>query len=315
MTTAEEYGTALEPVEVVDAELVEDDSPGADEVAVHDPVAAVLAALDTKAAEDLHESRPHKTKTGNARDWELWGEFHDWLAEQTGTRLPDSAITVGTYVAFVKWLDEVKEAAPNSIERPRHRGRVRGSQARLRGAQGRPYGRHPGTQAAQAGQGAAGPRPRQGRRDHPADLREMNTTPLERAPQERARRRQVHVVPEPARLRDRSLHTMRFAIAGRNEEMSELDDTGIRLVAEGLEVHVPSVKGHPPRDVVVSYGESADTCAVRCWIAWQEAKLAAGAAPGGPAYLPSPSGARSVRSGCRRTAAAGRCPARRSMRG
>ncbi|MFC9619398.1 hypothetical protein ACFTXM_05165 [Streptomyces sp. NPDC056930] len=114
----------------------------------------------------------------------------------------------------------------------------------------------------------------------------MNTTPLERAPLERARRRQVHVVPELARLRDRSLHTMRFAIAGRNEEMSELDDTGIRLVAEGLEVHVPSVKGRRPRDVVVSYGEGADTCAVRCWIAWQEAKLAAGAAPGGPAYLP-----------------------------
>lgn len=87
-------------------------------------------------------------------------------------------------------------------------------------------------------------------------------------------------------MRDRSLHTMRFAIAGRNEEMSELDDTDIRLVTEGLEVHVPSVKGRPARDVPVAYGESADTCAVRCWIAWQEAKLAAGAAPDGPAFLP-----------------------------
>jgi hypothetical protein len=93
-------------------------------------------------------------------------------------------------------------------------------------------------------------------------------------------------VPELARLRDRSLNTLRFAIAGRNEEVSALDDTGIRLVAEGLEVHVPSVKGRPPRDVVVAYGQDADTCPVRCWLAWQEAKLAAGAAPSGPAYLP-----------------------------
>ncbi|WP_405438477.1 hypothetical protein OG373_13760 [Streptomyces avidinii] len=46
------------------------------------------------------------------------------------------------------------------------------------------------------------------------------------------------------------------------------------------------MKGRPARDVVVSYGESVDTCAVRCWIAWKEAKLAAGAAPDGPAYLP-----------------------------
>ncbi|MFJ3164393.1 hypothetical protein [Streptomyces kanasensis] len=117
MTTAEEYRTALEPVEVVDAELVDDDAPGPGEVAVHDAVAAVLAALDTKAAEDLHDRRPRKTKKGYARDWELWQEFHGWLEVQTGTRLPDSAITVGPYVAFVKWLDEVKEAAPNSIER------------------------------------------------------------------------------------------------------------------------------------------------------------------------------------------------------
>jgi hypothetical protein len=104
-TLKEEYGTALELVEVVDAELVDADAPGAGEVAVHDPLAAVLAALDTKAAEDLHESRPDKTKSGYARDWELWGEFHDWLAEQTGVLLPLSTITVGTYVAL--WQHEV----------------------------------------------------------------------------------------------------------------------------------------------------------------------------------------------------------------
>ncbi|MFK3734653.1 hypothetical protein ACI2LJ_30805 [Streptomyces sp. NPDC088090] len=91
-------------------------------------------------------------------------------------------------------------------------------------------------------------------------------------------------MPELARLRDRALHTLRFAIAGRNEEMSKLDDPDIRLVAEGLEVHVPSVKGRPGR-VVVACGENLDTCPVRCWIAWETAKLEAGAVPGGPAFL------------------------------
>ncbi|MFF4954997.1 hypothetical protein [Streptomyces chattanoogensis] len=34
---------------------------------------------------------------------------------------------------------------------------------------------------------------------------------------------------------------------------------GITLVAEGLEVHIPSVKDHPPSDVVAAYGNYADT--------------------------------------------------------
>ncbi|WP_042404438.1 hypothetical protein [Streptacidiphilus carbonis] len=286
MTTAEEHGTALESVEVVDAELVDDDAPGAGAVVVHDPVAAVLAALDTKAAEILYDNRPDKTKKGYARDWALWAEFHRWLAEQTGVELPLSSVTVGTYVGFVTWLDEVMLAAPTSIER-----RITGvaSEARRKGYEVPKAARAAATQALKPlkldkarqarGRGKAAA-------ITPADLRQMNTAPRERAVQPDARRRQVHVVPELARLRDRSLHTMRFAVAGRNEEMSEMDDTGVHLVAEGLEVHVPSVKGRPARDVVVAYGENADTCAVRCWIAWQEAKLAAGAAPGGPAFLP-----------------------------
>lgn len=221
----------------------------------------MLRVVRARAAEDLYESRPHKTRTGFARDWELWREFHDWLAERTGTRLPDSAITVGTYVAFGRWLDEVKQAAPNSIER-----RVTGvaSEARRYGYEVPKAARAAATQALKPLKNDK-ERQKRGRGKAaaitPADLRKMNTAPRERAPQPDARRRRVLVVPELARLRDRSLHTMRFAVAGRNEEMSELDDTGIRLVAEGLEVHVPSVKGRPARDVVVSYGENVDTCA------------------------------------------------------
>lgn len=75
-------------------------------------------------------------------------------------------------------------------------------------------------------------------------------------------------------------------MAGRNEEMSLLNDAHIEVVDEGLKVNVPSVKGRPPRPVPVTYGENRASCPVRCWLAWKEAKLAAGAAPGGPAFLP-----------------------------
>ncbi|MFH9733217.1 hypothetical protein [Streptomyces sp. NPDC017260] len=111
----------------------------------------------------------------------------------------------------------------------------------------------------------------------------MDTARRERALQAAVWRRRTYVVPELARLRDRALNMLRLAVAGRNEEMSELDDTSIRLVGEGLGAHVPSVKGRPACDVGVAYSENPDTCPVHCWLAWQAAKLAAGAAPGGPA--------------------------------
>ena len=85
------------------------------------------------------------------------------------------------------------------------------------------------------------------------------------------RRRREYVLPELARLRNRALVTMAFAIAGRDEEVAALDAEHIVLVPEGLEVHVPSVKDRPPRDTEVSYGRHLDSCPVRCWLAWKEA--------------------------------------------
>lgn len=286
MTTAEEYGTALEPVEVVDAELVDDDAPGAGEVAVHDPVAAVLAALDTDAKEHLNDIRPKKTKDGYARDWEIWGEFHGWLAERTGTRLPLSKVTVGTFVSFVTYLDQVVEAPPNTIER-----RIAGVTS-----EARRYGYTVPKEATEAARSALKPLRLDKRRQQrgrgkaaaltPNDLRKMANAPRERAPQPGARRRHTIVVSDLTRLRDKALNSLKFAVAGRNEEMSELDDPDIEAVDEGLMVHIPSVKGRPERDAPVTYGEDIDTCPVRCWRAYQEAKLAAGAVPGGPAFLP-----------------------------
>ncbi len=252
----------------------------------HDAAAAVLAALEQGAEEHIEASRPHKTKVSYANDWNLWTEFHGWLAERTGHQLPLTAVTKGTMVGFTVWLDEVKEAAPNSIDRritgvtvtARAQGAVVPKEATLAARRlVKQYRNDPKRMA--RGRGKAAP-------VTPADLRRMNTADLTVAPRPTARRQRTRAVPELARLRDRSLNTLRFAVAGRNEEMSELDDPFITLVAEGLEVHVPSVKGRPPRDVVVAYGEHVDTCPVRCWLAWQAAKLAAGADPNGPAYLP-----------------------------
>lgn len=274
--------------DVLEGELVEDQAPGAGtELAAHDPAVAVLAALEQGAEEHIAAARPRKTKVSYANDWNLWIEFHGWLAERTGHELPLTAVTKGTMVSFTVWLDEVKEAAPNSIDRritgvtvtARSQGAEVPKEATLAARQlVRQYRNDPKRMARGRGRAVA---------MTPAHLKAMNTA--DRTVPRKAgsrRRRQEYAVPDLARLRDRSAATMRFGIAGRNAEVSALDDTGIQLISEGLDVHVPSVKGRPARDVVVFYGDHPETCPVRCWIAWQQAKLAASAAPGGPAYLP-----------------------------
>ncbi|MEU2049005.1 hypothetical protein ABZ757_26530 [Streptomyces albidoflavus] len=82
-----------------------------------DDVAAVLSALNTDATLYQPRARSERTRIAYARDWETWTAFHDWLAGHTGTRLADSDITVGTYLAFVTYLDRIVTLAPNTIER------------------------------------------------------------------------------------------------------------------------------------------------------------------------------------------------------
>ncbi|MET7649236.1 hypothetical protein ABZS83_37580 [Streptomyces sp. NPDC005426] len=269
--------------DVVEAELLPADAAGAGAVETYDSAtAAVLAALDQGAEEHLADARPKKTRTSYARDWELWTEFHRWLAGQTGHMLPLTAVTKGTLVAFVVWLDEMKTAAPATIDR-----RITGVTVTARR-----HGTEVPKQATKAAREALKPmkldpvRIARGRGKAiaatPAHLKAMNTAPAARPQPEVGRRRGTQELPELARLRDRALATLAFGIAGRSEEVSSLDTEGITQVAEGLEVHVPSVKGRPPRDVAVAYGENPDTCPVRCWLAWKEAA----ALTAGPAFLP-----------------------------
>ncbi|MFD5082071.1 hypothetical protein ACFWOG_05430 [Kitasatospora sp. NPDC058406] len=256
--------------------------------------AAVLAALDTPARRHPDDVRPAKTRAGYARDRAVWGEYLDWPAapERTGHRLPDTSVETGTLVGFVVWLDRVAEAAPATIER-----RITGvtAEARRRGVQVSkettlaarraltPIRLDPDRLRAGRGRGQAGRGRGRAVASTPAQLRAMTTAdPLVPRPAGSRRRRRDHEVPELARLRDRALTLLSFAVAGRASEVSGLDVGGIVPDAEGLHVAVPSVKGRPGRDVVVAYGRHEETCPVRAWLAWR----AAAGLDGGPAFRP-----------------------------
>ncbi|TXS44935.1 tyrosine-type recombinase/integrase [Streptomyces sp. OR43] len=227
---------------------------------------AVLAAMEEAAERHLDAIRPHNTKRGYANDWALWTEFHGWLAERAGHELPLTAVTKGTLVGFVVWLDTIKLAAPTSIDR-----RITGVTVTARGL---------GVEVPKAATVAA----RQA-------LKPMKNDPERMA---RGRGKAVAATPEQLRqmnaavadglagLRDRALWLMAFGIAGRSAEVAALRAESIVHVSQGLDVHVPAVKGRPPRDVVVHYGKNVDTCPVRAWLTWR----AAAGITAGPAFLP-----------------------------
>ncbi|MFF2168156.1 tyrosine-type recombinase/integrase [Streptomyces sp. NPDC058175] len=268
-------GTEIERADVVDAELVPTPAraSGGAEVAQYDPeVEAVLRAMREAAKQHLSSIRPEKTKKGYAQDWKMWEEFHAWLAERTGMVLPLVAVDEGTLVGFVQWLDDVKHAAPATIDR-----RITGVtvEARARGA-------HVPKDATVAARKALKPlkkdRARQARGRGqatpatPAHLRQVTAAgrTVPKKPGSR-RRRATYELPELAVLRNHALALMEFAIAGRAAEAAALDVDDIVLTGEGLEVHVPSIKDREARDVEVGYADDSAVCPVLAWQAWKEA--------------------------------------------
>lgn len=273
--------TDIEPLEVVDAELV---PAGGGEVATYDAAtASVLAAMDQAADEHLNDIRPKKTKQGYARDWALWTEFHAWLAKSTGTPLPLTAVTKGTMVGFTVWLDDVQGAALSSIDR-----RITGVtvEARSRGVQVPKEATKAARKVLKAmredrdkaarGRGQAIP----ATPEHLQQLVQADRV-VPRKPGSH-RRRKVYELPDVAVLRNRALALMEFGIAGRAAEVAALSASDIKLAVGGLEVHVPGVKGRPARDVEVDYADDPERCAVRAWLAWKEAAVI----EDGPAFLP-----------------------------
>ena len=238
-----------------------------DPAAPYDAAAlAVLHAMEEAAEKHLDAIRPHNTKRGYANDWALWEEFHDWLAERSGHALPLTAVTRGTLVGFVVWLDTIKLAAPNSIDRritgvtvtARALGVEVPKDATVAARQAlKPLKADPERLARGRGKAAAAT---------PTQLRQM-----------------AAAIPDGLTgLRDRALWLMAFAVAGRSAEVAALRADGIVHVSQGLEVHVPSVKGRPARDVVVGYGKHPDTCPVRAWLTWHSTSGIAH----GPAFVP-----------------------------
>ncbi|MCX4801801.1 hypothetical protein OG594_09070 [Streptomyces sp. NBC_01214] len=235
--------------------------------AAYDPATlAVLAAMEQAAEEHLDRIRPHNTKRGYENDWNLWAEFHSWLAERTGHPLALTDVTKGTLVGFVIWLDTVKIAAPASIDR-----RITGVTVTARS-----LGVQVSKDATVAARKALKPlkldpdRIARGRGKAPAATLQQLQQMADAAPA------------GLAGLRDRALWLMAFGMAGRSSEVAALRTESIALVGKGLDVHVPSVKGLPARKVRVAYGKNPDTCPVRAWLVWR----AAAGLTAGPAFRP-----------------------------
>lgn len=259
--------TRTEIVPFDDLVAVQTDSGADSTPAAYDAATlAVLAAMEQAAEKHLDAIRPENTKRGYANDWDLWEEFHDWLAERTNHRLPLTAVTKGTLVGFVVWLDTVKLAAPNSIDR-----RITGVTvtARARGVEVT-------KEATVAARQALKPL----KVDPERQARGRGKAPA--ATTEQLRQMSAAAASSLTGLRDRALWLMAFGIAGRSAEVAALTTEGVVLSSKGLEVHVPSVKGRPTRDVVVAYGKNPDTCPVRAWSTWQ----ASSGISSGPAFLP-----------------------------
>ncbi|MET4670865.1 tyrosine-type recombinase/integrase [Streptomyces sp. PvR018] len=216
---------------------------------------AVLAAIEQAAEQHLDNLIPKNTKRGYENDWNLWSEFHDWLAERTGQALPLTAVTKGTLVGFVVWLDTVKLAAPNSIDR-----RITGVTVTTRG-----LGVEVPKEATVAARKALKPL----KNDEDRIARGRGAAKAATPDQ---LRQMAAAVPEGLTgLRDRALWLMAFFIAGRSAEVAAIRVEGIALHGEGLKVRVPGVKGKSAREVVVMYDKNPDTCPVRAWSTWKAA--------------------------------------------
>lgn len=216
---------------------------------------AVLAAMEKAAEKHLDRIRPHNTKRGYANDWALWEEFHDWLGERTGHRIASTNVTKGTLVGFVVWLDTIKLAAPNSIDR-----RITGVTVTARS-----LGVEVSKEATVAARKALKPL-----KADPDRLARGRGKAIAATP-EQLRQMSAAVPDSLTGLRDRALWLMAFSIAGRSAEVAALRADGIVHLSQGLEVNVPSVKGRPARDIVVKYGKNPDTCPVRAWLTWRAA--------------------------------------------
>ncbi|MFJ2566531.1 tyrosine-type recombinase/integrase [Streptomyces sp. NPDC087568] len=224
---------------------------------------ARLTQLDHEATAHVEKNRPERTRTGYAADWNAWLRFC------TDADLPPAAVRSGTLVAFVEWCwhqparlpkpgrEPGKLTAPSTIDR-RLSGVVVTARRQLKlqlaedvAEEARALLRAKVKEMEKAGQ-------TRGRGPAPALLVRHMEKIAATLPRNRFG------------VRDLSLMTLHFAIAGREHELAYLRVRDIAEDPEGrgliVDVRVSKVA---PRTVEVPFGSRAHLCPVRAWRRWK----------------------------------------------
>ncbi|GGP82296.1 integrase [Streptomyces melanogenes] len=231
---------------------------------------ARLDGIDRDATRHVQDNRPAKTRNGYAADWRAWEAF---CAQ---TALPPLAVRSGTLVLFTEWCWLQPGYKPGLFMAPAAIDR------RLAGVVVTARREHKLQLAVDVAEEARA-------------LLKAKVKAMEKAGEQRGRGQAPallvrHMEKIAATLpdnlsgvRDLSLMTMHFAIAGREHEVGWLRERHIAEDPEGrgLIVDVRISKNYP-RVVQVPYGSRAHLCPVRAWRRWREA--AGIGAPDGFAY-------------------------------
>ncbi|MFF4429744.1 integrase [Streptomyces sp. NPDC001513] len=237
-----------------------------------------LDRLDREASRHVDDARPASTRTSYAADWNTWLRFC------VEADLPPAAVRAGTLVAFVEWCWHQPARPPQP---------------------GRPAGRlTTPTTIDRRLSGVVVTARRQLKLQLQQDIAEEARALLKAKTKAIAKTEETRGRgPAPALLvrhmekiaaalpanrfgvRDLSLMTMHFAIAGREHELAWLRVRDVAEDPEGrgliVDVRVSKVS---PRVVEVPYGSRAHLCPVRAWSRWKaEARLDDD--PDGFAYL------------------------------
>lgn len=221
-------------------------------------VEARLAAIDRDATKHVDDNRPAKTRNGYAADWRAWEAF---CAE---TNLPTLAVRTGTLVLFTEWCWIQPGYKPGLFLAPATIDR------RLAGVVVTGRREHKLQLAVDIAEEARA-------------LLKAKVKAMEKVGEVRGRgpapallvkdmERIVPTLPDNAAgVRDLSLMTMHFAVAGREHELAWLRDRHITEDDEGrgLVVDIRTSKV-APRVVQIPYGSRAHLCPVRAYRRWRE---------------------------------------------
>ncbi|MFK4071851.1 hypothetical protein [Streptomyces sp. NPDC029674] len=210
-----------------------------------------LDRLDREATQHVEDHRPDKTKQGYRADWNAWLRF---CAEQD---LPPAAVRTGTLVAFVEWCWRQPGQrrgtllAPTTIDRRISGVVVTGRrQLKLQLAE----------DIAEEARALLKAKIKQMEKDGESRGNGPAAALLVRHMEKVA----AALPPTRFGIRDLSLMTLDFAVAGREHELAWLRVRDITEDPEGRGLLVDiRVSKNKPRKVAVPFGSRAHLCPVR----------------------------------------------------